>query len=98
MNPPRQGANDPSSPMYQNLYNNAAPLGQEDNELIQLVLMLPNEVLEGKISKSYIKKPKLESCTNQPIFIISILATNLKFNLKNRLIDTLIFYCNVQTT
>lgn len=48
MNPPRQGANEPSSPMYQQLYNNSAPLGQEDNELIQLVLMLPNEVLEGK--------------------------------------------------
>ena len=48
MNPPRQGANEPISPMYQHLYNNSAPLSQEDNELIQLVLMLPNEVLEGK--------------------------------------------------
>ena len=48
MNPARQGASDPSSPMYQQLYGNAAPLSQEDNELIQLVLMLPNEVLEGK--------------------------------------------------
>ena len=45
--------NEPGSPIYQQLYNNG--LGQEDNELIQLVLVLPNEVLEGKKSKSTLR-------------------------------------------
>ena len=38
--------------MYHQANNNNG-VSQEDNELIQLVFMLPNEVLEGKLKKRF---------------------------------------------
>ena len=63
--PPRHNANEPGSPIYQQLYNNG--LGQEDNELIQLVLVLPNEVLEGK--QAHPKNSPLLTMIKIPFFV-----------------------------